>query len=218
MGCFNREKDQRHEISEPNINRDTLGGLESDVNVSGLVAGWGILVLVGFHGHSKSNMAASPKPEPTGVTTAGRGDKITTMLMMAAALTAVGGFAILFSLWWRSGVTDPYEILRVAAQEFVAGRPIVAGELAETVRFDNEPAAASGNAEEALPPEGEPPLDVPGEPEPEAGDEDQSPEEKSAADKAKKLKEWIRLGHFLVVPERSPKHARRLEFGSDEPN
>ena len=55
---------------------------------------------------------------------------------MLGALVAVAGFAVLFALWWRSGIEDDYQVLRIASQEFVDGHPIVAGKLAESVDFD----------------------------------------------------------------------------------
>ncbi|TWU50892.1 Tetratricopeptide repeat protein [Rubripirellula tenax] len=141
-------------------------------------------------------MAATPKPDDSAATPARPSDKVTTMLMMGAALAAIGGFAVLFSLWWRSGVTDSYEILRIAAQEFVAGRPILAGELAETVRFAGEIDKPDANAEEQAPPEGE----APPEPELPPNDPDAEPtaEEIAAAEEAERFQEWVRLRDFLV--------------------
>ncbi len=145
-------------------------------------------------------MAKSLPPE-TAAPSISRSDKITTGLMMAAALAAITGFALLFSIWWRSGVTDDFEVLRIAAQEFVEGRPIVAGELAANVRFESEgptpksTAFQNGDAMsdpeqaaiDALPPEGEaPPTDLP---------VDESDEDEAATDP---LAEWISLRDFLV--------------------
>ncbi|MGI9472229.1 MAG: hypothetical protein ACR2NZ_11880 [Rubripirellula sp.] len=62
-------------------------------------------------------------------------DQFTIALMVSAALAAIGGFAVLFSLWWQTDLNDPHEILRIASREFVAGRTIVAGELAESVKL-----------------------------------------------------------------------------------
>jgi tetratricopeptide (TPR) repeat protein len=60
--------------------------------------------------------------------------------MSAAALCAIGGFGVLGSMYVQSRITDPAEILRVAAAEYVAGRPIIAGDLAESIEFDPLPA------------------------------------------------------------------------------
>lgn len=81
---------------------------------------------------------AENDPEAGEVVGQGRRDMITTGLMMFAALAAIAGFGVIFSLWWRTGVSDAYEVLRIASQEFVSGRPIVAGELAETVEFEED--------------------------------------------------------------------------------
>lgn len=110
-----------------------------------------------------------------------RRDTITTMLMMAAALAAIGGFAVLFALWWRTDVTDHEEILRIASQEFVNGRPIVAGELAERVEFEAEvDLLDSGDADE----------------------QDEDSEDNAVLESAKQARaerqQWIRLRDFLV--------------------
>ena len=57
---------------------------------------------------------------------------LVTILMLIAAGTAIAGFGVLFTMWWNSSVSDPREVLRIASQEYVAGRPVVAGELAMT--------------------------------------------------------------------------------------
>ncbi len=67
-----------------------------------------------------------------------RRDKITIGLMGLTALVTIIGFGVLFSLWWQTSISEPYQVLQIASQEFVAGRPIVAGELAERVDFDHE--------------------------------------------------------------------------------
>ncbi|TWU57509.1 tetratricopeptide repeat protein [Rubripirellula reticaptiva] len=154
-------------------------------------------------------MAETSKPSGTAAKAANPADKLTTLLMLAAALTAIGGFAILFSLWWRSSVTDSYEVLRVAAQEFVAGRPIIAGELAETVHFEGEPDQPPGDTEEMLPPEGEEPPEL--EPAPIEGEE-LSPEAKAAFEEAEKLQEWIRLRDFLVGAGKVAKAQEETDF------
>ena len=92
--------------------------------------------------------------------------KLVTAMMLLAAATAVMGFGALFNLWWNSHVDDPREVLRIASQEYVAGRVTVAGELAETVVFPSEnlegdreseesPEAPPAESESDLPAEGE---------------------------------------------------------------
>ncbi len=116
-----------------------------------------------------------------------RADKLTTVLMGGAALCAVAGFGVLFSMWWRTGISDKYEILRIASQQYVSGNPIVAGDLAEKVEFEQQ-------NENDLPAEdaAEPPLP----------DSELSPSElvkRNAERQAKeKLQEWIRLRNFLI--------------------
>lgn len=66
----------------------------------------------------------------------GRLNLVTIGLLLAAALASVGGFLLLFSMWWTTDVTQPESLLRLASREFVDGRPIVAGKLAELVEFD----------------------------------------------------------------------------------
>ncbi len=61
----------------------------------------------------------------------GRRDLVTTGLLLTAALASVGGFALLFSMWWATDITEPESLLRLASREFVDGRPVVAGKLAE---------------------------------------------------------------------------------------
>ena len=65
----------------------------------------------------------------------GRLNLVTIGLLLAAALASVGGFLLLFSMWWTTDVTQPESLLRLASREFVDGRPIVAGKLAELVEF-----------------------------------------------------------------------------------
>ncbi len=116
---------------------------------------------------------------------------LVTALMMVAAGTAVLGFGVLFNMWWSSRVTDPHEILRIASQEYVAGREIVAGELAETVQFPFEvpsPDSESDGIYEELPPESETDTEVVEDVEGEAAEET---EEDLQA-------EWVRLRDFLV--------------------
>ena len=124
---------------------------------------------------------ADPKPEDDKPLK--QSDKVTTGLMIVAALAAIGGFGVLFSVWWRAELTDDYDILRVASQEFVAGHPILAGELAERVVFE-EAADAMDEPAEAVPAVFE--------------QDDETPEMMAAkAARAERL-EWIRLRDFLV--------------------
>lgn len=119
-----------------------------------------------------------------------RGDLIATLLLVVGALAAVAGFGLLFSLWWQSGVQDDYEVLRLASQEFVNGRAIVAGELAETVVFD-EPSGQRGGE---LPPESSSGQDESAATEPER-DESLTAEDGEAADERNR---WSSLRDFLV--------------------
>ena len=68
---------------------------------------------------------------------AGRRDLVTIGLLLAAALASIGGFALLFSMWWTTDVTEPESLLRLASREFVDGRPIVAGKLAELAELES---------------------------------------------------------------------------------
>lgn len=113
-----------------------------------------------------------------------RSDLPTTILMMGATLAAIAGFGMLFSLWWRTEVDDSLEVLRIASQEFVSGRPIVAGELAESVEFAEQPDVLDGEFTEA---------DLTAE-----DSESESPEIKAAKAARKDREEWIRLRDFLV--------------------
>jgi len=67
---------------------------------------------------------------------AGRRDLVTIGLLLAAALASIGGFSLLFSMWWKTDVTEPESLLRLASREFVDGRPIVAGKLAELAELE----------------------------------------------------------------------------------
>ena len=66
----------------------------------------------------------------------GRRDLVTMGLLLGAALASIGGFALLFSMWWTTDVTEPASLLRLASREFVDGRPIVAGKLAELAELE----------------------------------------------------------------------------------
>ncbi len=105
--------------------------------------------------------------------------------MLVGALAAVAGFAMLFSLWWRSGWGDGYAVLRIASQEFVEGRAIVAGELAESVDLQPARGALALSVEDPQLDEG--PL---------------SAFEKEARRKARQAEEkrqnWLGLREFLI--------------------
>jgi tetratricopeptide (TPR) repeat protein len=137
---------------------------------------------------------------------AGRRDLVTIGLLVGAALASIAGFAVLFSMWWTTDVTDAATVLRLASREFVDGRPIVAGKLAEIVELE--------------------PADAPIEPIDMALDasdaivEEQRLSE-TAADKVRLERlNWIRLRDFLIgvgkaaegkrAPE--PHEQRRLYF------
>ncbi len=106
---------------------------------------------------------------------------VTTVMLTVAATAAVAGFGVLFSMWWQAGITDKYEKLRIASQEFVAGRPIVAGDLAETVEFEQPIPVAGGDEAE------------PNEAEPDEAEPDEADSELEAAQA-----EWVRLRNFLI--------------------
>lgn len=67
----------------------------------------------------------------------GRSDTLIAGLLWICALFAIASLGYLFALWWQSSSPDEFEVLRIASREFVEGNPIIAGELAETVVFDD---------------------------------------------------------------------------------
>lgn len=79
---------------------------------------------------------AEDKDDEAKKKTVGRRDLVTTGLLVGAALASIGGFAILFSMWWKTDVTEPESLLRLASRELVDGRPIVAGKLAELAELE----------------------------------------------------------------------------------
>lgn len=84
-------------------------------------------------------MAAKKQTETIEVEPGGHGrDGLGSMLMLVAAAAAVAGFGVLFSVWWKTGPPDKFETMRIASQEFVGGRRVVAGELADKVELDRE--------------------------------------------------------------------------------
>lgn len=118
-----------------------------------------------------------PSPEA-----AARRDMIATGMMGAAALAAISGFGVLFSLWWQTSISDPYEVLRIASQEFVAGRPVVAGELAQRVEFEEPSDILDELTQEEL----------------ETENEEEDPAITAAKAEREEREEWIRLRDFLV--------------------
>ncbi len=122
-----------------------------------------------------------------GKATSGRGDALVTVLMMAAVTAAIAGFGVLFSLWWQARISDPYEILRVASQEYVSGYPIVAGELAETVELEEQ--TQTENGDDVKP-------------------QKLSPELESARTEQQ---EWVRLRNFLIGAGKAARAAEEIE-------
>jgi len=113
-------------------------------------------------------------------------DNLTTGLMAVAALSAIAGFGLLFSIWWQSGITDPYEILRVASQEYVNGHPIVAGDLAETVVLESEADDPTEAEPDELP---RPDSDL---------NDFELAKRKREQEAKQQLEDWSRLREFLV--------------------
>ncbi len=65
-------------------------------------------------------------------------DKVTLGLMGVAAFSAIAGFAVLFSKWWSIGPPNAVETLKIATRESIAGNVVIAGNLAKTVKFEDE--------------------------------------------------------------------------------
>lgn len=119
-------------------------------------------------------MAATPaQPNEVPKPTRNR-DLLVTLSMMTAAAVGIAGFGMLFSMWWQTGITDQREILRIASQEFVGGRPIVAGELAATAKFEQDDA------------------------EPKEREADAEPLTDAQLAELEEQAEWIRLRDFLI--------------------
>ena len=121
---------------------------------------------------------------------------LTTGAMVVAALVALAGFGYQFSMLWGNAVVDPESVLRVATDQYIAGKPIVAGKLAEKVSFATDPqnllddstlSEDSSLAEEPLPPE-------------DADAEPKLSEEEIAAQQevTKKQRAWVSVRDFLV--------------------
>lgn len=131
------------------------------------------------------SVADDNNPSPEG---SSQRDSFALGLMGVAALIAIGGFGTFFSLWWQSSISDSYEILRIASQEFVKGHTVVAGELASRVEFEepsdalDSPGSVGANAATAT-------AETP---------EAETPELEAARREREEREEWIRLRDFLV--------------------
>lgn len=108
-------------------------------------------------------------------------DLAVTIGMVFAGLVAIVGFGLLFSRLWSAGIYDDYEVLRIASQEFVGGRPIVAGQLAESVEFDELELEADSAEEE---------VDDP--------DAPSSYRRQLLIEAKEEREEWERLRNFLI--------------------
>lgn len=142
-------------------------------------------------------------------------DLFSGVAFSVAALVAVLGFAAMFSRWWRSGISDPQEVLRIASQEFVAGDRITAGNLAETVTFELEPEMVPDNPDDPVIPDtdagADPASDVANPDSEIPGSEISDQAAKEIAENAQQAS-WVRLRDFLVG---AGKFARAQE--EDEP-
>ncbi len=67
-----------------------------------------------------------------------KGGTLAIALTAAAAVAAIGAFATLFSVWASSTLPGPEERLRIATDEYAAGRPMIAAKLAEGVPLSGE--------------------------------------------------------------------------------
>ncbi|TWT83391.1 Tetratricopeptide repeat protein [Planctomycetes bacterium CA13] len=65
-------------------------------------------------------------------------DNVALGLLLCAAVAAVGGSGVLFSVWWKTGPPDPIETIDFASREYIQGRVVLAGELARTAKFEDE--------------------------------------------------------------------------------
>ncbi|QEG42724.1 tetratricopeptide repeat protein [Roseimaritima ulvae] len=63
---------------------------------------------------------------------------LSTGLIVAAAIAAIGAFATLFSVWARTTTPGLADTLRIASAEYAAGRPAVAAQLAQSVTFPED--------------------------------------------------------------------------------
>ena len=144
-------------------------------------------------------MAESDDNNPSKEIGTPRRDRFSTIALLLTAVVAVVGFGAMFSRWWQSSITDPQEILRIASHEFIAGHPVVAGNLAETVTFELEPELVPDNPDNPVAPDKEADTNSDGNTEAEA--DQANPESDVNAEVIAKEEErntWIRLRDFLV--------------------
>ncbi|MFG0262281.1 MAG: tetratricopeptide repeat protein, partial [Novipirellula sp. JB048] len=90
---------------------------------------------------------ADPKADTTKTRPPAHGrDKISTALMVAAAMISMIGLGVAFAAWFGTGPPDAIETLKIASREYMAGNPIVAGQLAQTVDLAEAPFSEAGAA------------------------------------------------------------------------
>ena len=124
-----------------------------------------------------------------GQASSGKRDMISVAAMGVAALSSLAGLGLLASLWWNSSISDPQQVLRLASKEYVAGNPVLAGDLAETVKFATDPEELGDDA-----------LPIENAPEPAAVEViDENADAVAAAEEKKREQaEWVRVRDFLV--------------------
>ncbi|QDS95468.1 Tetratricopeptide repeat protein [Roseimaritima multifibrata] len=81
---------------------------------------------------------AEKSPEASSSKRPDRSMGMTAALIAVVGIASIGAFATLFTVWARSGAPGIEETLRLASEEYVAGRPAVAAKLAQTVEFPEE--------------------------------------------------------------------------------
>lgn len=79
-----------------------------------------------------------PEPNPKTVTQASKSGNLTATLVSLAGIAAIGAFATLISIVMRSAEPGVAETLKIATEEYVAGRPELAARLAERVVLPEE--------------------------------------------------------------------------------
>lgn len=80
-----------------------------------------------------------PAQESTETTPAvRRSSRASWALIAAAGVAAIGAFATLFSVWARTTTPGLTDTLRIATDEYTAGRPAVAANLAQSVSFPDD--------------------------------------------------------------------------------
>ena len=157
-------------------------------------------------------------------------DRFSMIALAVAAVVAVAGFGSMFSAWWQSSISDPQEILRIASQEYIAGHPIIAGDLAETVTFELEPEMESvlvpDNPDDPVAPKEEIANTADGSSESDPGQADSvSDEDAQELAEEEERNTWIRLRDFLVSAgkfaraekENEPRERRRLFLETVDP-